>query len=158
MSFDGQNIVQKNLHSILQCEDALEKVELFDCAGYRDIGTALFAFVRAKKGNGNQRFFGEMFEKLLKFYIEKLLHIFVECDLFFCQARCFQNGGIIAGESSKGRKQKADAADLARERKLQEAMLSIRKKFGKNAVLKAMNLEEGATAKDRNNQIGGHKA
>jgi DNA polymerase V len=37
-------------------------------------------------------------------------------------------------------------------------MLSIRKKFGKNAVLKAMNLEEGATAKDRNNQIGGHKA
>lgn len=104
MSFDGQNIVQKNLHSILQCEDALEKVELFDCAGYRDIGTALFAFVRAKKGNGNQRFFGEMFEKLLKFYIEKLLHIFVECDLFFCQARCFQNGGIIAGESSKGRK------------------------------------------------------
>ena len=53
MSFDGQNIVQKNLHSILQCEDALEKVELFDRAGYRDIGTALFAFVRAKEGNGN---------------------------------------------------------------------------------------------------------
>lgn len=45
-----------------------------------------------------------MFEKLLKFYIEKLLHIFVECDLFFCQARCFQNGGIIAGESGKRRK------------------------------------------------------
>ena len=43
MSFDGQNIIQKNLHSILQCEDALEKVELFDRAGYRDIGTALFA-------------------------------------------------------------------------------------------------------------------
>lgn len=49
MSFDGQNIIQKNLHSILQCEDALEKVELFDRAGYRDIGTALFAFVGAKK-------------------------------------------------------------------------------------------------------------
>ena len=93
MSFDGQNIIQKNLHSILQCEDALEKVELFDRAGYRDIGTALFAFVRAKKGNGNQRFFGEMFEKLLKLYVEKLLQIFVECDLFFCQACCFQNGG-----------------------------------------------------------------
>ena len=40
MSFDGQNIIQKNLYSILQCEDALEKVELFDRAGYRDIGTA----------------------------------------------------------------------------------------------------------------------
>ena len=60
--------------------------------------------------------------------------------------------------AAEEQKQKADAADLKRERKLQEAMLSIRKKFGKNAVLKAMNLEEGATAKDRNNQIGGHKA
>ena len=82
MSFDGHNIIQKNLHSILQCEDALEEVELFDRAGYRNIGAALFAFVRAKKGNGNQRFFGEMFEKPLKFYVEKLLHIFVEQDLF----------------------------------------------------------------------------
>ena len=45
-----------------------------------------------------------MFEKLLKLYVEKLLQIFVECDLFFCQACCFQNGGIIAGESGKGRK------------------------------------------------------
>ena len=60
--------------------------------------------------------------------------------------------------TAEEQKQKANAADLERERKLQEAMLSIRKKFGKNAVLKAMNLEEGATAKDRNNQIGGHKA
>ena len=44
------------------------------------------------------------------------------------------------------------------ERKLQEAMLDIRKRFGKNAVLKGMNLEEGATARERNTQIGGHKA
>ena len=45
-----------------------------------------------------------------------------------------------------------------KERKLQEAMLDIRKRFGKNAVLKGMNLEEGATARERNTQIGGHKA
>ena len=37
-------------------------------------------------------------------------------------------------------------------------MLSIKQKFGKNAILKGISLEEGATAKDRNNQIGGHKA
>ena len=55
MSFDGQNIIQKNLHSILQCEDALEKVELFDRAGYRDIGTALFAFVRAREALADLR-------------------------------------------------------------------------------------------------------
>ena len=41
---------------------------------------------------------------------------------------------------------------------MQQAMLQIKKKFGKNALLKGMNLEEGATAVERNSQIGGHKA
>lgn len=49
-------------------------------------------------------------------------------------------------------------AEREREKKMQQAMLAIKKKFGKNAILKGMNLEEGATAKDRNGQIGGHKA
>ena len=51
-----------------------------------------------------------------------------------------------------------ESADLEREKKLQRTMLDIKKRFGKNAILKGMNLEEGATAKDRNEQIGGHKA
>ncbi len=51
-----------------------------------------------------------------------------------------------------------EKAELDRERRMQQAMLTIKKKFGKNAILKGMNLEEGATAKDRNEQIGGHKA
>lgn len=54
--------------------------------------------------------------------------------------------------------QAQEQAALKRERRMQEAMLSIKKKYGKNAILKGMNLEEGATAKDRNQQIGGHKA
>ena len=37
-------------------------------------------------------------------------------------------------------------------------MLDIIKRFGKNAILKGLNLEDGATARERNNQIGGHKA
>ena len=45
-----------------------------------------------------------------------------------------------------------------KERKIQEAMLNIKKKYGKNAVLKGMNFEEGATTRERNEQIGGHKA
>lgn len=49
-------------------------------------------------------------------------------------------------------------AALEREKKMQQAILSIKKKFGKNSILKGMNLQDGATAKDRNNQIGGHKA
>lgn len=48
--------------------------------------------------------------------------------------------------------------ELEKEKHIQQAMLHIKKKFGKNAVLKGMNLEEGATSKERNNQIGGHKA
>lgn len=55
-------------------------------------------------------------------------------------------------------KQKAEQAELAREKKMQETMIGIKKKFGKNAILKGTNLSEGATGKDRNNQIGGHKA
>ena len=55
-------------------------------------------------------------------------------------------------------KQEQERAELEREKKMQKAMLTIKKKFGKNAILKGMNLEEGATAKDRNAQIGGHKA
>ena len=60
-----------------------------------------------------------------------------------------------AAEEEKRRKEEEA---LARERKLQQAALAIKKKFGKNALLKGMNLEEGATARDRNSQIGGHKA
>lgn len=51
-----------------------------------------------------------------------------------------------------------EEVDTSRERKQQEAIISIRRKFGKNAILKGMDFEEGATARERNNQIGGHKA
>ena len=51
-----------------------------------------------------------------------------------------------------------DTEVLEREKRRQRAILTIQKKYGKNALLKGMNLEEGATARDRNGQIGGHKA
>lgn len=51
-----------------------------------------------------------------------------------------------------------ERAELKKERHIQEAAIEIKKKFGKNALLKGMNFEDGATAKDRNRQIGGHKA
>jgi len=56
------------------------------------------------------------------------------------------------------KKNTEEAAALAREKKIQEAVIEIKKKYGKNAVLKGMNLEEGATTASRNKQIGGHKA
>lgn len=65
---------------------------------------------------------------------------------------------IFTDYNALQRKREQEQAELERERKMQQAMLTIKKKFGKNAILKGMNLEEGATAKDRNEQIGGHKA
>lgn len=53
---------------------------------------------------------------------------------------------------------KKENAERNRERQMQETMLSIKSKYGKNAILRGMNFEDGATAKDRNTQIGGHKA
>lgn len=47
---------------------------------------------------------------------------------------------------------------LEREENMQKAMLKIKKKYGKNAILKGMNFEEGATTIERNGQVGGHKA
>jgi DNA polymerase V len=47
---------------------------------------------------------------------------------------------------------------LEREKQMQRAILGIKKKYGKNAILKGMNLIEGATTKERNDQIGGHRA
>lgn len=63
---------------------------------------------------------------------------------------------LFTDYAAQEKQQEEDAAALARERKVQEAMLSIKKRFGKNAILKGMNFEEGATARRRNQQIGGH--
>ena len=56
------------------------------------------------------------------------------------------------------KKREDEKLALEREKRMQQAVLSIKKKYGKNAILKGMNLQEGATTMDRNNQIGGHKA
>ena len=56
------------------------------------------------------------------------------------------------------REQKAVKSALDKERRMQEAVLNIKRKFNKNAIFKGMDLEEGATARERNSQIGGHKA
>lgn len=56
------------------------------------------------------------------------------------------------------KEKETEETKLAKERKLQEAVLSVKKKYGKNAILKGMNLQEGATTMERNRQIGGHKA
>ena len=65
---------------------------------------------------------------------------------------------LFTDYKAKEQEQVKEEAALEREKRMQQTMLTIKKKFGKNAILKGMNLQEGATAKDRNEQIGGHKA
>lgn len=65
---------------------------------------------------------------------------------------------LFTDYKEKEKQQAEHEATHARERKIQETMLGIKKRFGKNAILKGMNLEDGATAKERNETIGGHQA
>ena len=60
----------------------------------------------------------------------------------------------ITESEEKAEKEERELKEL----ELQKAMLGVQKKYGRNVILKGMNLEEGATARDRNKQIGGHKA
>ena len=79
---------------------------------------------------------------------------FRQMDLF----ADFTDRIIPEDKSQKSLQNRERQEKLEKEKKIQEAVLSIQKRFGKNAVLKGTNLQEGATAMERNRQIGGHKA
>jgi DNA polymerase V len=68
----------------------------------------------------------------------------------------YEQLSLFMEEEEQSRQQ--EEANYEREKRLQHTMIAIKKKYGKNAILKGMNLQEGATAKERNQQIGGHKA
>ena len=65
---------------------------------------------------------------------------------------------LFSDYAEQSRRQDEENEDREREKRRQKAILSIQKRYGKNALLKGMNLEKAATARDRNRQIGGHKA
>ena len=58
----------------------------------------------------------------------------------------------------KAKKEQAKKSALQNEKNMQKAIIGIKKRFGKNAILKGMNLQECSTAMERNGQVGGHKA
>lgn len=70
----------------------------------------------------------------------------------------FEQLDLFTDYEAVQKQKQEEEADLLRERKLQMAMLDIKKKYGKNAILRGMNLEDGAMTLERNRQIGGHKA
>lgn len=70
----------------------------------------------------------------------------------------YQQLDLFTDYAALQKQQEEEKAARKKEKRMQQAMLDIKKKFGKNAVLKGMNLQEGATMRERNEQIGGHKA
>lgn len=65
---------------------------------------------------------------------------------------------LFTDYAEEEKRRDADEKERQSERKMQKAILDIKKKYGKNAIIKGMNLEEGATTVERNSQIGGHRA
>lgn len=74
------------------------------------------------------------------------------------EAQQFEQLDLFTDYAALQREKEAENTRLAKERKLQEAMIAVKKKYGKNAILMGMNLQEGAMTIERNRQIGGHKA
>ena len=65
--------------------------------------------------------------------------------------------GIVDDEEPRQLDLFLDGEDAKKRESIQKAILSIKDTYGKNAILKGMNLEDGATTIDRNSQVGGHK-
>ena len=70
----------------------------------------------------------------------------------------YEQMNLFTDYATLEKRRKKKQAELERDKKLQQAILTIKKKYGRNAILRGMSLEEGATARERNKQIGGHKA
>ena len=72
--------------------------------------------------------------------------------------RDYQQLNLFVDYDELEKKKEIQKQDLEEENRLQKTILQIKKKYGKNKVLKGHDLEEGGTTIERNNQIGGHKA
>ncbi len=70
----------------------------------------------------------------------------------------FEQLDLFTDYESRDKAEKRKKTEMKKEKSLQNAMISLKNRYGKNAVLRGTNLREGATTVDRNNQIGGHKA
>lgn len=77
---------------------------------------------------------------------------------FASEEDTFEQLDLFTDYVAEEKKKEEEKAALEKEKRMQQTILSIKKKYGKNAILRGMNLQEGATTVDRNNQIGGHKA
>ena len=85
-------------------------------------------------------------------------NVISECDVKEHHNNTFEQMDLFTDYTVEEKNHELEEEAMKKERRIQEVMLSIKKRYGKNAVLKGLNYEEGATARDRNEMIGGHKA
>lgn len=103
----------------------------------------------------------ELFDRI----VDKKLNIrrlYITATKVICEEDAPQGGteqlDLFTNYEEETARRELFETECEKERKRQKAVLALREKYGKNAVLKATSLEDGATARERNNQIGGHKA
>ena len=85
-------------------------------------------------------------------------HVVSEAEAAEARAASVEQLDFFTDYTARAQQRAAEEREEAKEKNIQHAMLDIQKKFGKNAILKGMDLQEGATARERNATIGGHKA
>lgn len=104
----------------------------------------------------------ELYEQIInqKFLVRRvsITANHVVCESNIPEETCYEQMDLFTDYEKLEAEQQKEKEALAQEKKLQHAMLDIKRKFGKNAILKGMNLQEGATTIERNRQVGGHKA
>ena len=86
-----------------------------------------------------------------------VMHLLTQAELDEGEPE-FEQMSFLVDYEERDRKRAEEQAELVREQKVQKALLNIRDKYGKNAIVRGMNMKDGATAMERNEQIGGHKA
>ena len=74
------------------------------------------------------------------------------------QEEIYEQMDLFTDYEQKNKEKQEKEEERRKEKQIQKAILNVQKKYGKNALIKGMNLQEGATTMERNRQIGGHKA
>jgi len=106
--------------------------------------------------------FVELFDKIVKphLYIRRMYlvanHVVPEYSVI--KEPAYEQMDLFTDYEELDKKRSQESEKRKKERKKQETILSIKKKYGKNSILKGIDYEEDATAKDRNSQVGGHNA
>ena len=144
------------LHEMTEslCFDLIEQKQVTDSVGLY-VGYTNRLGVPPARGSATLPFY-TCSTKIIQTEMDRLFSKIVEPE--FLIKRISISFNRLLDEKEEGWDLFTDVRELKKEKDMTKTLLNIKNKFGKNAIFKAMNLEEGATALERNKQIGGHRA